>query len=66
MKIVVLVKQVPDTYEERRLDPATGILDRAASEAIIDEIGEYPRIQSDAFDLKLRGSKPPSQPIGVN
>ncbi|GAB3043105.1 electron transfer flavoprotein subunit beta/FixA family protein [Parafrigoribacterium mesophilum] len=40
MKIVVLIKQVPDTYEERRLDPATGILDRAASDPIIDEIGE--------------------------
>lgn len=40
MKIVVLMKQVPDTYEERGLDPATGILDRAASEPIIDEIGE--------------------------
>ena len=40
MKIIVLMKQVPDTYEERRLDPATGILDRAASEPIIDEIRE--------------------------
>jgi len=40
MKIVVLIKQVPDTYEERRLDPATGVLDRAASDPIIDEIGE--------------------------
>jgi electron transfer flavoprotein beta subunit len=40
MKIVVLMKQVPDTYEERKLDSATGILDRAGSEPIIDEIGE--------------------------
>ena len=40
MKIIVLVKQVPDTYDERKLDPDTGILDRAASEPIIDEIGE--------------------------
>jgi electron transfer flavoprotein beta subunit len=40
MKIAVLVKQVPDTYEERRLDPTTGRLDRAASELIIDEISE--------------------------
>lgn len=40
MKIVVLMKQVPDTYEERTLDPATGVLDRAGSEPIIDEIGE--------------------------
>lgn len=40
MKIVVLVKQVPDTWGERRLDPATGRLDRAASETVIDEIDE--------------------------
>lgn len=40
MKIVVLVKQVPDTWGERELDLATGRLDRAASDAIIDEIGE--------------------------
>lgn len=40
MKIIVLLKQVPDTYEERRLDTATGILDREASEPIIDEIVE--------------------------
>lgn len=40
MKIVVLVKQVPDTYEERKLDAGTGILDREASEPIIDEIVE--------------------------
>lgn len=40
MKIIVLVKQVPDTYDERKLDPATGRLDRQASEPIIDEVAE--------------------------
>ncbi|WP_104178153.1 electron transfer flavoprotein subunit beta/FixA family protein [Cryobacterium sp. Y50] len=40
MKIIVLVKQVPDTYGERKLNATTGILDRAASEPIIDEISE--------------------------
>ncbi len=40
MKIVVLVKQVPDTYEERKLDPVTGILDRAAHAPILDEVAE--------------------------
>jgi electron transfer flavoprotein beta subunit len=40
MKIVVLVKQVPDTWGERRLDLSTGWLDRAGSDAIIDEIDE--------------------------
>lgn len=40
MKIVVLVKEVPDTYGERKLDLATGYVDRAASDAVIDEVGE--------------------------
>jgi electron transfer flavoprotein beta subunit len=40
VKIIVLVKQVPDTEEERRLDPATGMLDRDASDSVADEINE--------------------------
>lgn len=40
MKIIVLVKQVPDTEEERKLDPATGLLDREANESVADEINE--------------------------
>jgi electron transfer flavoprotein beta subunit len=39
MKIVVLVKEVPDTYGDRKLDLETGIADRAASEPALDEIG---------------------------
>lgn len=40
MKIVVLVKGVPDTYGDRKLTLETGLADRAASETVIDEIGE--------------------------
>jgi electron transfer flavoprotein beta subunit len=40
MKIVVLVKEVPDTYGDRKLSLSTGLADRGASEAVIDEIGE--------------------------
>lgn len=39
MKIAVLIKQVPDTWEERRLTDA-GHADRDASERIADEITE--------------------------
>lgn len=39
MKIIVLVKQVPDTWGDRRLD-SSGRLDRGASDAVIDEIDE--------------------------
>ena len=38
MKIAVLIKQVPDTYAERKLHPDNWTLDRNASDAIIDEI----------------------------
>ncbi|WP_028264884.1 electron transfer flavoprotein subunit beta/FixA family protein [Arthrobacter sp. MA-N2] len=40
MKIVVLVKHVPDTAEERKLDLATGQLDREATGGVVDEINE--------------------------
>ena len=40
MRIVVLVKEVPDTWEDRTLDLETGLADRDASEAVLDEIGE--------------------------
>lgn len=40
MKIVVLVKEVPDTYGDRKLSLETGLADRGASDAVIDEIGE--------------------------
>jgi electron transfer flavoprotein beta subunit len=40
MKIVVLVKQVPDTAEERKLDLGTGELDREAADSVVDEINE--------------------------
>lgn len=40
MKIVVLIKEVSDTYGERKLNLETGLLDRTATEAVLDEIGE--------------------------
>jgi len=40
MKIVVLVKEVPDTYGDRRLDLETGLADRGVSDRVLDEIGE--------------------------
>jgi electron transfer flavoprotein beta subunit len=41
MNIVVLVKQVPDTWAERRLSDSDATLDRAAVDAVINEIDEY-------------------------
>src|ERR1700722_15321358 len=41
MKIVVCVKQVPDTAAERKLTPADGTLDRASVDGLINELDEY-------------------------
>ena len=40
MKIFVLVKEVPDTYGDRRLNLETGLADRAAGDVVLDEITE--------------------------
>ncbi|MGP3534287.1 electron transfer flavoprotein subunit beta/FixA family protein [Microbacterium sp. RD1] len=40
MKIAVLIKEVPDTYGDRKLNLETGLADRGASESVLDEIGE--------------------------
>ena len=40
MKIVVLVKEVPDTGGDRSLNLETGLAERQASEPVLDEIGE--------------------------
>lgn len=40
MKLIVLVKEVPDTYGDRKLNLETGLADRGASEAVLDEISE--------------------------
>jgi electron transfer flavoprotein beta subunit len=52
MNIVVLIKQVPDTYSERKLQEADGVLDRDAIDAVLDEINE--RAVEEALQLKER------------
>ena len=41
MNIVVLVKQVPDTWAERKLKDPDGTLDRASVDGLINELDEY-------------------------
>ena len=50
MNIVVLVKQVPDTYSERTLSSGDHTLDRDATDAVLDEIDE--RALESALQLK--------------
>ncbi len=40
MRIVVLVKEVPDTYKERSLSTGTGLLNREKGENVVDEISD--------------------------
>ncbi len=41
MNIIVLVKQVPDTWAERKLNDSDKTLDRASVDAVINELDEY-------------------------
>ena len=41
MNIVVRVKQMPDTAEERTLRPGDGTLDRQTPDGLINELDEY-------------------------
>ncbi|MDP3711927.1 MAG: electron transfer flavoprotein subunit beta/FixA family protein [Mycobacteriales bacterium] len=41
MNVVVLVKQVPDTWAERKLDASSKTLDRASVDVVMNEIDEY-------------------------
>src|SRR5580765_792724 len=50
MNIVVLIKQVPDTYSERVLSASDGTLDRASGDTVLDDINE--RAVEAALQLK--------------
>ncbi|WP_236794853.1 electron transfer flavoprotein subunit beta/FixA family protein [Amycolatopsis sp. GM8] len=52
-KIVVLVKQVPDTYSERKLADADHTLDRESADAVLDEINE--KAVEEALKIKEAG-----------
>ncbi len=41
MNIVVCVKQVPDTWAEKKLNPSDNTLDRASVDAVVNELDEY-------------------------
>jgi electron transfer flavoprotein beta subunit len=53
MNIVVLIKQVPDTYSERKLSESDHTLDRASADAVIDEINE--KAVEQALQIKEAG-----------
>ncbi len=50
MNIVVLIKQVPDTWSERKLTDSDHTLDRASADVVLDEINE--RAVEEALKIK--------------
>jgi electron transfer flavoprotein beta subunit len=53
MNIVVLIKQVPDTWSERKLAQTDRTLDRDSADAVLDEINE--RAVEEALKIKEAG-----------
>ena len=41
LKVVVCIKQVPDTWSEKKLLPADKTLDRASVDPVMNELDEY-------------------------
>ena len=41
LNIVVCVKQVPDSWAEKKLDPSDNTLDRASADPVLNELDEY-------------------------
>jgi electron transfer flavoprotein beta subunit len=62
MKILVLVKEVPDTWGERKLDPASGRVDRESVDPVLDEIGE----RAIEAALTIKGSDKSTEVIVVS
>lgn len=56
MNIVVCVKQVPDSWAEKKLDPSDNTLDRDASDAVVNELDEYAIEEALQLQDKLGGS----------
>ncbi|GAA4168601.1 electron transfer flavoprotein subunit beta/FixA family protein [Gryllotalpicola koreensis] len=62
MRIAVLVKEVPDTYGARKLDLATGLADRDASDRVLDEVGE----RALEFAISYAESAPDTEVVAVS
>jgi electron transfer flavoprotein beta subunit len=55
MNIVVCVKQVPDSWAEKKLNPADNTLDRDATDAVVNELDEFAIEEALQLQEKLGG-----------
>jgi electron transfer flavoprotein beta subunit len=63
VKIVVCVKQVPDSWAEKKLDPADNTLDRDAVDAVVNELDEF--AIEEALQLQERLGGPDAATVTV-
>jgi electron transfer flavoprotein beta subunit len=63
VKIVVCVKQVPDSWAEKKLDPADNTLDREAADAVVNELDEF--AIEEALQLQERLGGPDAATVTV-
>jgi len=63
MNIVVCVKQVPDSWAEKKLNPADNTLDREATDAVVNELDEF--AIEEALQLQERLGGPESVTVTV-
>ncbi len=63
MNIVVCVKQVPDSWAEKKLSPADSTLDRDSAEAVMNELDEY--AVEEALRLQEANGGPEATPVTI-
>lgn len=62
MKLLVLIKEVPDTWSERRIDLSSGWVDREASDPVLDEISE----RALEFALSFKDANPDAEVVAIS
>jgi electron transfer flavoprotein beta subunit len=63
MNIVVCVKQVPDSWAEKRLSPTDSTLDRDSADAVMNELDEY--AVEEALRIQEANGGPEASPVTI-
>ncbi|HEY5033277.1 MAG TPA: electron transfer flavoprotein subunit beta/FixA family protein [Actinomycetes bacterium] len=63
MNIVVCVKQVPDSWAEKKLQPSDSTLDRGSADAVMNELDEY--AVEEALRLQEANGGPEASPVTI-
>ncbi|MFI5101291.1 MAG: electron transfer flavoprotein subunit beta/FixA family protein, partial [Actinomycetes bacterium] len=63
MNIVVCVKQVPDSWAEKKLSPTDSTLDRDSADAVMNELDEY--AVEEALRIQEANGGPEATPVTI-